>query len=257
MRVHVLSDLHMERAPFELPATEADVLVLAGDIGSGVRGVRWAAQLPGAAPVLYLAGNHEFYGHSLPTLTDQLRAAAAGSRVRVLENDQVLIGGVRFLGCTLWSDFDFGGQAERAAAMEFCARVVNDYTHIDFAPQQRVLKPHDTRMLHIASRRWLEHKLAEPHAGPTVVLTHHAPVIRGRPAQAHLRALAGAFVSDLTSLMGADRVALWIYGHTHRVADLDVAGTRVVSNPRGYPHEPVRGFDPSLVVELADNSHRR
>jgi predicted phosphohydrolase len=249
MRVHVLSDLHLERAPFALPETDAEVIVLAGDVAGGTAGVRWARHLPGDRPILYLAGNHEFYGHALPALHGRLRQAAAGSHVHVLENDEVTIGGVRFLGCTLWSDFDFGGPEERAISMEYCARVVNDYEHIHYSPQQRTLRPRDTRMLHVASRRWLTRRLEES-ARPTVVVTHHAPLIRFRPPQAHLRALAGAFASDLTELMGAERVQLWIYGHTHRVADLDVRGTRIVSNPRGYPHQPVDGFDPGLVVEV-------
>jgi hypothetical protein len=50
--------------------------------------------------------------------------------------------------------------------------------------------------------------------------------------------------------MGADRVGLWIHGHTHRRVDTVVDGTRVVSNPRGYPHEPVGGYDPELVIEV-------
>jgi predicted phosphodiesterase len=66
-----------------------------------------------------------------------------------------------------------------------------------------------------------------------------------------LRALGGAFASDVTALMGGERAALWIFGHTHRVADLELNGTRVVSNPRGYPHQPVAAFDPALVIELA------
>jgi len=83
-----------------------------------------------------------------------------------------------------------------------------------------------------------------------VVITHHAPVIRIRPRAAVLRALAGAFASDLSGLMGAERVAVWIFGHTHRVADVEVHGTRVVSNPRGYPHQPVSDFDPARVIEI-------
>jgi 3',5'-cyclic AMP phosphodiesterase CpdA len=224
--------------------------VLAGDVARGTRGVRWARRWAGDRPVLYVAGNHEFYGGALPDLIGELRAAAAGSSVRVLEHDEVVLDGVRFLGCTLWSDFDFDGRERRAAAMALCARVVNDYEHIEFGPRARTLQPRDTRTLHVASRRWLQARLAAPHAGPTVVVTHHAPLIRTRPAQPAVRALAGAFASDLTALMGADRAAAWIFGHTHRAADLDVRGTRVVSNPRGYPDQPVAGFEPARVIEL-------
>jgi predicted phosphodiesterase len=243
----VLSDLHLEQERFRPPDVDADVIVLAGDVARGTRGVRWARGW--RRPVVYVAGNHEFYGHALPTLTGELRRAAAGSPVHVLENDDVVIGGVRFLGCTLWSDFEYAGREHREDAMALSARLVNDYEHITFGPARRTLQPRDTLMLHVSSRRWLAQRLATSHDAPTVVVTHHAPLIRTRLRDPVERALAGAFASDLTALMGAERVAVWIFGHTHRAADLDVAGTHVVSNPRGYPHRPVADFDPARVIE--------
>jgi 3',5'-cyclic AMP phosphodiesterase CpdA len=250
VRLHVLSDLHLERAPFAAPAPGADVVILAGDIARGAGGVEWARQWTHGRPVLYVAGNHEFYGHSLPGLTRDLREAAAGSSVSVLEDEEVILGGVRFLACTLWSDFEFDGVERRADSMALCRRVVNDYRQIEFDPEGRTLTPQDTRVIHLASRRWLAERLAVAHDGPTVVVTHHAPLVQGRPRSQLLRALAGAFASDVTELMGGDRVALWVYGHTHRAADLELRGTRVFSNPRGYPDQPVDGFDPGRVVVL-------
>lgn len=250
MKLHVLSDLHLEREAFAAPPADADVVVLAGDVARGTRGVEWARGWAGGAPIVYVAGNHEFYGHALPGLVGDLRRAAEGSPVRVLEYDEVFVAGVRFLGCTLWSDFDFAGPEHREESMRVCAELVNDFEHIAFGPAGRTLQPRDTRTLHVASRRWLAERLAAPHDGPTVVVTHHAPLIRTRPRQAVLRALGGAFASDLTGLMDGERAAAWIYGHTHRAADLDVNGTRVISNPRGYPHQPVAGFDPARVIAL-------
>ncbi len=250
MRLHVLSDLHLEQQPFTPPGVEADVVVLAGDVHGGTRGVEWARGWADERPVLYVAGNHEFYGHAWPSLIDELRDAAAGSSLRVLENDEVVLGGVRFLGCTLWSDFDFDGAERREVSMRISQRAVNDYSQILFDGGSRRLAAMDTREAHLESRRWLEEQLAQPFDGATVVITHHAPLIRTRPSSPLWRALAGAFVSDLTGLMRGDRVALWIFGHTHRWADVEVRGTRVVSNPRGYPHEPVGEFDPELVVEV-------
>ena len=253
MRLHVLSDLHLERRP-SLPEdidVDADAVILAGDVGAGTRGVEWARRLARERPVLYVAGNHEFYGHGMPELIDEMRGAAAGSSVRVLENNEVVLDGVRFLGCTLWSDFDFDGPERRAESMKVCERFVNDYRHITFGPARRRLTASDTRTFHISSRRWLGARLAQPHDGPTVIVTHHAPMIRTRPPQPLLRALAGAFASDVTDLMGIDRVALWIFGHTHRAADVEVRGTRIVSNPCGYPGQDVAGFDPARVIELS------
>ena len=248
MRLHVLSDLHLERGEFALPDVEADVLVLAGDVATGTDGIEWARAHAGDRPVLYLAGNHEFYGHEFPALISELREAARGSAVHVLEDDELILGGVRFLGCTLWSDFEFAGAEVVAESMGICERLVNDYKLIRVGHQ--TLTAIHTRAAHEVSRDWLAERLADPFDGPTVVLTHHAPLIRTRPESPVLRALGGAFASDLTALMGGDRVPLWIYGHTHRPADLEHAGTRVVSNPRGYPGEAVDGFDPGYVIDI-------
>ncbi|MHB8694946.1 MAG: metallophosphoesterase [Solirubrobacteraceae bacterium] len=255
MRIHVLSDLHLEGGgpPFEPPPVAADVVVLAGDISTGARGVDWAKRLSPAfdgRPVLYVAGNHEFYGESFPALFDELRAAGVASAVRVLENDELVIGGVRFLGCTLWSDFCFDGVGRQRASMALCGKLVNDYRQIRAASDGAQLTPRETLERHLLSRAWLAERLAVAFDGPTVVITHHAPMIRRRPPSEVLRLIAGAFASDLSELMGADRVALWIYGHTHRPADLEVGGTRVVSNPRGYARESIAAFDPAGVYEL-------
>ena len=250
MRLHVLSDLHLEKAPFDADGVEADVLILAGDTHVGTRGIDWARELADGRPLVYVAGNHEFYGGSLPGVIDELRTATDDSPIHVLENDEVVLDGVRFLGCTLWSDFDFDGPEARHASMRLSARVVNDYSHITFGPAGRTLTPADTRMLHVSSRAWLADRLTQDFDGTTVVVTHHQPVIHGKPENRLLRTLAGAFASDVTELMAGDRAQLWIYGHTHRAADVDVNGTRVLSNPRGYPQQPVAKFDPGLVIDI-------
>jgi Icc-related predicted phosphoesterase len=116
-----------------------------------------------------------------------------------------------------------------------------------------LLTPEHSAALFQRHAHWLQQRLAESHAGPTVVITHHAP----SPRSIHPR-FAGApvnvcFVSDAEHLLGANRVQLWVHGHTHDSFDYDVAGTRVVCNPRGYLREGQQEnarFDPALVIEL-------
>ncbi len=250
MRLHVLSDLHLERAPFTAPDVDADIVVLAGDIAPGTAGVDWTRDWLGGRPALYVAGNHEFYGESFAELPGELRARAGGSGVEVLENDESVVGGVRFLGCSLWSDFAFAGPERREYSMTICERLVNDYRQIRASSSGLPLRAKDTLTRHLESRAWLAERLSETHDGPTVVITHHAPIVREPPDSPVLAAIAGAFASDLSQLMGADTVDLWIFGHIHRNLDVDVNGTRVISNQRGYPGEPVGGFDPELVIEI-------
>ena len=124
MKIHVLSDLHTEFAAFAPPRTEADVIVLAGDIGVGAEGIEWAAGTFPDRPVVYVTGNHEYYGHDIGLAAD-LRDAAPDN-VRVLENAAIEIDGVRFLGSTLWTDFDFYGEAESADARRFAQNTICD-----------------------------------------------------------------------------------------------------------------------------------
>src|SRR4051812_494384 len=103
MKIALLSDLHLSVQPLPAPPTEADVVVLAGDLGRPAAAIDWARQF-GERPVLFVAGNHEFYGSDLVTALRELRRHAEGTRVQVLEREAWRFGGVRFLGCTLWSD---------------------------------------------------------------------------------------------------------------------------------------------------------
>ena len=93
MRIRVLSDLHREFGPIKLPDVAADVVVLAGDIDRGARGVTWARIRFPDTPVLYVAGNHEFYDERIGRLHEKLREAAAGSNVHILENETLELGG--------------------------------------------------------------------------------------------------------------------------------------------------------------------
>jgi hypothetical protein len=125
MKLHILSDLHTEFADFVPPETDADAVILAGDIGVGVEGVRWAAHYFPVQPVIYVPGNHEFYGHDIG-LTAELQAAAPDN-IAVLIDDVLVLDGVRFLGSTLWTDFKLHGEGEAWFARERARRCMNDF----------------------------------------------------------------------------------------------------------------------------------
>ena len=244
MRIRVLSDLHLEIWPFELPAAEADAVVLAGDIANGTDGIEWACE-NFAVPVIYVPGNHEPYDGDFDATWTAMRAAAQGTHVALLDCGELRIGGVRFLGCALWTDYSLAPEEGRAQVIDAARRINPDYRVIGY--RGRSFAPEDAAELHRGHRAWLEGSLAEPFAGTTVVVTHFAPHPRSiAPAYAKHPGNAG-FIVDLEPLMG--RAALWVHGHTHSAFDYQVAGTRVVCNPRGYPGEPT-GFRPGLVVTV-------
>lgn len=253
MKLNILSDLHLSQGALPLPRTDADLVILAGDVARPVEAIAWATQLD--KPVLYVPGNHEFYGGSMGATIEQLRALSRGTRVRLLDDEGVLIDGVRFLGSTLWTDFRlFGDGDERTAAMAEATRSMRDFSRIfmDDALQQP-FTPFDSAALFERHRGWLSERLAQPHAGPTVVITHHAPSrssIHPRFAGSLLNA---CFVSDAQELLDGNRVQLWIHGHTHDSFDYQLNGTRVVCNPRGYARDGVNEnplFDTSFIAQV-------
>ena len=116
MDIQVFSDLHFEaQAEFDIPKTEAEVIVLAGDIGEGLDGVHWAIRQANQLekPVLYDFGNHEHYQHSFPGLITEAKLLTQGTRVHVLERNRYIHGQTRFLGCTLWTDFQLFGTEQK------------------------------------------------------------------------------------------------------------------------------------------------
>lgn len=253
MKLHIVSDVHLSRGPLSLPSTDADAVIAAGDISRPQEAVAWLQAL--RKPVLYVAGNHEFYGGSIAGVRAELRRLCAGSNVHFLDNEEVVLDGVRFLGTTLWTDFMLYGEGEpRAQAMQEAARFMNDFRVIRCGPaDQHLFTPADSAELFAINARWLEGKLAEPYAGRTVVITHHAP----SPKSIHPRfansLLNACFASDAERLVDGRTSCLWVHGHMHDSFDYVLNGVRVVCNPRGYAKGEVNenvGFDSSLVVEV-------
>ncbi len=246
MKLQVLSDIHLEFEGFVLPDAGADVLVLAGDTAPGSRGVEWALDLPASVPVLYLLGNHEFYHHQIPGLIDKLRNITRGMHVHILENDSLVIGGVRFLGCSLWTDFLLNGNAPLSELD--AAQSMNDFRLISKA-DGLPFQPVDAKEIHRVSRAWLEGQLGIPHR-PTVVLTHHAPSSKSVPNDLAGSPLNPVYASNLEDLILSRQPALWVHGHMHQPVDYHIGKTRIVSNPRGYPNQRDNGFDPRRIIEV-------
>lgn len=253
VKLNVLSDLHLSLGALERPDNDADVVILAGDVARPREAVAWASGF--RKPVLYVAGNHEFYGGTLAGTIDALRTASIGTNVRVLDDDEAVIDGVRFLGSTLWTDFMLFGDGEpRAAAMREGQLYMRDFTRIrvsDAPPS--LFSPAASAALYDVHARWLGAKLAEPWPGPTVVVTHHAPSRRSIHPRFADSLLNACFVSDAEHLLDGARAQLWIHGHTHDSFDYAVNGTRVVCNPRGYAKDGVNEnarFDAGLCVDI-------
>ena len=250
MKLHILSDLHVEFGELELPETNADVVILAGDIHVGKKGFDWAKDNFRNQKVIYVLGNHEYYRKAIPKLTEKLKERSVGTNVHILENEALTIEDVRFLGCTLWSDFRLLNNLNIAVIV--AQEMMNDYKLIRLNPIYRKIQPSDTAIWHRKSRSWLEKELkkGKKEEKKTVVITHHAPSILSVPEQYKNEQLSASFASEMETFIEKTEPDLWIHGHIHTSSDYHIGSTRVICNPRGYANEPNHNFDINLVVEI-------
>lgn len=269
MKLLVLSDLHLEFGAFRVDshaADAADAVVLAGDIHKGVHALRWIAESFARKPVIYVAGNHEFYSHHWSATLQALREAADKQGTYFLENDVLELHGVRFLGCSLWTDFAYFGQERRTDAMRDYEHGLNDCFMIEASPAAGSSRGATVGRLtaaHVLARHeesiaWLGRELHKGYPGKTVVVTHHLPSRRSVAKQYVDDRLTPGFASELpvSLITCAD---LWIHGHAHDSCDYVLQGrerkTRVVANPKGYPRRTAKGcenagFRGDLLIEV-------
>src|SRR5262249_30901444 len=200
MEIRVLSDLHLEFQDWTPPKADADIIVLAGDIHVGVHGLDWARRTFPLTQVVYVPGNHEFYGAHVGDVTEELLAKGRRLGVDVLDGRSVVIGGVRFLGATLWTDFALDGTDPRSInrAMAVARHGMNDFQLIRH--RDGAFRPEDARTIHMERVRWLRTNLADDFVGTTIVVTHHLPLRQSIHPKYQTSDLNPSFASDLGGL---------------------------------------------------------
>lgn len=249
MKIQILSDIHLEFGDFELPMTDADVLVFAGDLHTGTKGAQWLLEQNFKVPVIYVLGNHEYYKQTYPMLQTKIHGLLEGSSVQLLENQFIDIDGVRFHGMTLWTDFEVFGDA-RLTGFE-CQQRMNDFKKIKRAPNYSKIRPQDVAMIHRRSREWLDAALTDSTSALNIVVSHHSPSMLSVPEPLRGDHILGSYVSDLEGLIERHKIALWVHGHIHANSDYLLHGCRIIANPRGYiGHELNSQFNGSLLVTL-------
>ncbi|MGJ3258030.1 MAG: metallophosphoesterase [Rhodospirillales bacterium] len=259
MRLHILSDLHNEFARYSLPGDlDYDVLILAGDIDLEDAGVRWAV-MSLKTPVVYIPGNHEYYSrtqNSIEAIDEKMERASSASDVHVLKPGVVEIGGWRFVGATLWTDFQLYGSSvlDIDRAMDCARNRMNDYRLIYLDGEEgssRRFTPEDAVERFQAEKQFLVDELGRGDPSKTVVITHFSPSPLAVPDEFNGDELSPAFNSNLDDVIEASGVPLWVYGHSHRSMDFTIGQTRVLSNQRGYPREGRTGFNERLLVDVS------
>lgn len=271
MNIQLLSDLHLESHPHFMPepAPGADLLVLAGDIGSYQSGslltdpdfglARFSPLHGWPTPVLFLPGNHEYDGLDFDLTHARLRATCERLGMVWLEREVVRMAGVRFVGTTLWTDFDAlapstgsSGAAltEQLRARDKAFRAANYYLRKNTSMRKgEPMLAQALREQGLLCQQWLRAALEPPCPEPTVVVTHFAPSLRSADPRYGLTPGTAGFCNALDDLL--ERADLWLHGHLHAPSDYVHRGCRVVANPLGYAGKnEQQAFLPRSVIRL-------
>lgn len=248
MKIQTLSDLHHEFGILDFPVDNCDVLILAGDVDIGVRGINWIKENIQNIPVIYVLGNHEYYKGSYPKTLHKIKHESLNSNVYVLENESVELEGVRFHCATLWTDFSLFGNP--VAYGNICQGKMNDYKKIRRDPTYSKLRSVDVFNIHQASRRWLTGSLSESKADKNIVVSHHAPSIKSVAKEFREDPISSAYASNLEELIIEYQPDYWIHGHIHTPTKYEIGNTQIVCNPQGYPDEAYNGYNKELIIEL-------
>jgi len=244
MNVQIFSDLHLEMEIGQV-ADVGDVIVAAGDVHVGIDGVYWLVENFGKKPVVYVLGNHEFYGDDFYTVLEGCKKAAEGTNVHVLENEEIEIDGVRFIGSTLWTDFRLFGEVYHWVCKSACGRALNDFNEIQIGG--KAFTPDDAERLFGESMKFIR---SLEYRERTVVVTHNCPSFKSVPGRFQEDRVSAGFASNLDRTVAWLAADLWVHGHTHDAFDYMIGDTRVVCNPHGYVFEKNCAFVPDLVVEV-------
>ena len=282
MQIQLLSDLHLEAHPHWRgePAPGADLLVLAGDIGSYQPG---SALLDGdfglgqfsvhngwPTPVMFVPGNHEYDGMDFDVAHDRLRETCDRLGLMWLERESVIFGGMRFVGTTLWSDFDalapVAGTAppvkghhgaplpnlltQQLKARDKAFRAANYYLRKTQTTRRgEPWLAEGLREQALVCQDWLRCAITQPFDGPTVAITHFAPSLMSADPRYGLTPGTAGFCNALDDLL--PYAQLWLHGHLHAPSDYVQRGCRVVANPLGYARKNEQAsFQPTSLIEI-------
>lgn len=278
MKIQLLSDLHLEAHPHfkPEPAPGADVLVLAGDIGSYQPGsmlddedfgLARFSPLPQHAgwpqPVLFVPGNHEYDMQDFDAAQARLRATCERLGILWLDRETVewRLGNqrVRFIGTTLWTDFDALGPArddpratlaDQLKAREKAFRAANFYLKKTGSTRNGTpMMAPEIRDEALRCQSWLRDALDTHFDGHTVVVTHFAPSLASADPRYGLTPGTAGFCNALDDLL--PQAQLWLHGHLHAPSDYLRSGCRVVANPLGYARKNEQAaFDPQRLISL-------
>jgi len=254
MKIVLLSDLHREiwkdRFP-EINYGNPDIICFAGDIGNGVEPLEYMNTVKDqyGCQVVYVAGNHEFYGHEYISMMETLKNTADDNGIILLDNDIKEIDGFAFIGATCWTDYEVEVTYPPAIAMAAAEHGINDHYRIRW--DSNLFRAAQALKMNKVSKNFIFDAISQYGRDSSIVVTHHAPTRLAIASQFVGSPMNGGFCNGWDKLIDEAGPKLWMFGHTHSDLDVMIGDTRIASRQLGYPGERRQtGQSPFEVMEF-------
>lgn len=246
-KLAICSDLHIDTYSSgawylpQIPHENTTILIMAGDVCE-------CRSIPNFEDffddinhrfqhVLYIMGNHEYYGGEYQVTVDVARQSLQEfENITILDNESIQMDNIHFVGSTLWTnilDHD----------IKFAQGMMSDYRAIKYRGHR--LTPQDTSAMHEECVRFIDREI-DP-LKKTVLITHHMPSYACVHPIYHGNRLNCAFLGNISDRLELLKPVLAIHGHTHTQVDVIEGDTRIICNPRGYPGENDYDYNLKMV----------
>lgn len=253
MKIQIVSDIHLEFSGMErdldpIAEVERDLLIVAGDLCERDNGDEWLRRQCKHSPVVFVTGNHEYYGADLDEIDEHYRQLEDElDNFHFLQKNVLQFAGVRIAGCTLWTDFSGVDEYH----MVLIRKTMSDWSVIQ--KDGGWFTPDMSRDIHMDHREWLRQQ-----KDIDIVVTHHAPSWQSITPfwQERGKILNPAFAAHADDVIDQLMPDYWIHGHMHSFLrywhNREVNGTQILCNPVGYvgSYQERTGWNDKLLIEV-------
>ena len=235
--------------PSHLDTDKDTILGLAGDIDSKKHTIDFLKKMSTRFKyVVCVLGNHDYWKRDLDSHVENVKKALAEagcSNVFVLENDSVVIEGYRFIGATLWTDFN-----KDDLLLNLAKEQINDYKFMRKGNYSRRVRPVDIYKEHEKSAKFI-FSFAQ-NDEKMIVLSHHAPSFKSVDYSRYgMGPINHLYATEFGNQIAYSNFLFWHHGHIHASRWYQIFNTWVICNPRGYfAYQMNKQFDDTKLIEL-------
>lgn len=229
---------------------DGDHIIIAGDISHGMKsGLAFLKQLKNFYKrVIVVFGNHDYYmphseSYKYGTYKDKIIDYENKLRdlgIDILTGQTIDVDGVKIFGTGMWYDFSYAKQMRNGISDFVIGHNwddgMNDANWIKGLKGEHPFISYKNNIELFNSE--LDKMMGDEAILADIIVSHVSPLNERKYIDERFRydLLTGCFVFDGMSIVETTTAKYWIYGHQHKISEIEVSGTKMICNALGYPN---------------------